>query len=71
LGHERCGAVTATQSKETSLRSYWFFVKAIRPAIAKTTGELDDPVDKAVVAMFSIKLREVSKLNDSISTITG
>jgi len=25
LGHERCGAVTATQSKETSLRSYWFF----------------------------------------------
>jgi len=42
--------------KETSLRSYWFFVKAIEPAIAKTT-ELDDPVDKAL-RMFSIKLRK-------------
>jgi len=59
------------QSKETSLRSYWFFVKAIEPAIAKTTGELDDPVDKAVVANVQYQIEIETELNDSISTITG
>jgi len=33
------------------------FVKAIRPAIAKTTGELDDRLIKLWLRMFSIKLK--------------
>jgi len=68
LGHERCGAVTAVQGKR--LRSYWFFVKAIKPAISKTEGELDDPVDNAVVQMVSNSESE-TKFNYFVSTIAA
>jgi carbonic anhydrase len=65
LGHERCGAVTAAVQGKRLSGHIGSFVKAIEPAIAKTTGELDDSVDKAVVANVQYQIEKL-KQNSTI-----
>jgi carbonic anhydrase len=50
LGHERCGAVTATVAGGEAHGHLPAIVKAIQPAVTKTKGQPGDAVDNAVRA---------------------
>ena len=50
LGHEHCGAVAAAVADAKEPGHIANIVKAIRPAVAKTTGEPGDPLQNAVRA---------------------
>ena len=65
LGHERCGAVTAAVQGKRLSGHIDSFVKAIKPAISKTEGESDDPVDNAVVANVQYQIQKL-KQNSAI-----
>jgi carbonic anhydrase len=65
LGHERCGAVTAAVQGKRLSGHIGSFVKAIKPAISKTEGESDDPVDNAVVANVQYQIQKL-KQNSTI-----
>jgi carbonic anhydrase len=50
LGHEHCGAVAAAVADAKEPGHIASIVKAIRPAVAKTKGQLGDPLQNAVRA---------------------
>jgi len=59
LGHERCGAVTAAVQGERLPGHIGSFVKAIKPALAKTKGISGDPVDNAVIANVQYQIQKL------------
>ncbi len=61
LGHERCGAVTAAVQGQSLPGYIGSFVKAIKPAISKIEGELDDRVDQAVVANVQYQIQKLKQ----------
>jgi carbonic anhydrase len=64
LGHERCGAVTAAVKGEKLSGSMGTFVKAIKPAIAKTndpSSSLDDLIDQAVIANVHYQIAKIQR----------
>jgi carbonic anhydrase len=71
LGHERCGAVTAAVKGESLPGSMGSFVKAIKPAIAKSTklasSSLEDQIDQAVVANVSYQLAKIQRNSNLIA----
>ncbi|MBD1838524.1 carbonic anhydrase [Coleofasciculus sp. FACHB-64] len=67
LGHERCGAVTAAVQGERLPGSMNSFVKAIKPAIAKTKDESGDPVDNAVVANVRYQIEKLKQNSTIVS----
>lgn len=67
LGHERCGAVTAAVQEEILSGHIGSFVKAIKPAISKTKGASDDPVDNAVIANVQYQIEKLKYNSTSLS----
>ncbi len=67
LGHERCGAVTAAVQEKLLPGHIGSFVKAIKPAISKTTSESDDPVDNAVIANVQYQIKKLKQNSTSLS----
>jgi carbonic anhydrase len=64
LGHERCGAVTASVKNESLLGDISTFVQAIKPAVARVKYQPGDAVENAVVAnvLYQIERLQRSKL---------
>lgn len=61
LGHERCGAVTATVEKQAVLGDIGTFVKAIKPALEKVNSQSGDVVEKAVVANVQYQIERLGR----------
>lgn len=67
LGHERCGAVTAAVQGGSLPGHIGSFVKAIQPAISKTEGKSDDPVDQAVIANVRYQIQRLKQNSTLLS----
>ncbi|HEY9600123.1 MAG TPA: carbonic anhydrase [Allocoleopsis sp.] len=67
LGHERCGAVTAAVQGERLPGHIGSFVKAIKPAIARTKGQSGDPVNNAVVANVQYQIEKLKRSSTILS----
>ncbi|MBW4588503.1 MAG: carbonic anhydrase [Aetokthonos hydrillicola CCALA 1050] len=61
LGHERCGAVTATVQKQALLGNIGTFVQAIKPALEKVSGQSGDAVENAVVANVQYQIERLGR----------
>ncbi|MBD6619215.1 carbonic anhydrase [Komarekiella sp. 'clone 1'] len=61
LGHERCGAVTASVKGESLPGEIGTFVKAIKPAMAKVKDKPGDPVENAVVANVQYQVERLQE----------
>jgi carbonic anhydrase len=62
LGHQSCGAVTATVKNAPAVGHLGSILSRIRPAVEKTSGQAGDPValaiDANIVEMLAVLLRE-------------
>lgn len=67
LGHERCGAVTAAVQGERLPGYIGSFVKAIKPAIARTKDKSGDPVDNAVIANVEYQIEKLKRSSKILS----
>jgi carbonic anhydrase len=61
LGHERCGAVTATVLKESLFGDLGSFVKAIKPAVKRVKNQSGDAVENAVVANVQYQIEQLKR----------
>jgi carbonic anhydrase len=61
LGHERCGAVTASVKGESLPGQIGTFVNDIKPAIAKVKDKPGDPVENAVVANVKYQVERLQE----------
>lgn len=61
MGHERCGAVSATLQGGKPEGHVAALVKLIQPAVATTKGKPGDPLDNAVRANAQISARELTE----------
>lgn len=61
LGHERCGAVTATVQNELLPGDISSFVKAIKPAVARVKNQPGDTVDLAVRANVKYQIERLQR----------
>jgi len=64
LGHAWT-VTAAVQGKR--LQVILVLLKAIKPAISKTEGELDDPVDNAVVANVQYQIQKLKQNSNILS----
>lgn len=67
LGHERCGAVTAAVQGKRLSGHIGSFVKAIKPAVLKTEGELNDLVDKTVLTNVQYQIEKLKRNSTILS----
>lgn len=61
LGHERCGAVTATVQNESLPGEISTFVNAILPAVKRVKGQPGDVVENAVVANVQYQIEKLQR----------
>lgn len=67
LGHERCGAVTAAVQGKRLSGHIGSFVQAIKPAVLKTEGELDDLIDKTVLTNVQYQIEKLKRNSTLLS----
>jgi carbonic anhydrase len=61
LGHERCGAVTATVQQEPLPGDISTFVQAIKPALKKVNLQSSNAVEEAVVANVQYQIERLKR----------